>query len=57
MAGKPKGSKDSASKNTFNPPADSSKQTKSQTNGQWEQDAKRRTGQFSSAGEPPLQKK
>ena len=28
-----------------------------QTNGQWEQDTKRRTGQFTGAGEAPLMKK
>jgi hypothetical protein len=28
-----------------------------QTNGQWEQDTKHRTGQFTQAGEPPLMKK
>ena len=28
-----------------------------QTNGQWEQDTKRRAGQFTGAGEPPLMKK
>jgi hypothetical protein len=28
-----------------------------QTNGQWEQDIKRRAGQFTGAGEPPLMKK
>jgi hypothetical protein len=56
MAGKPKGSKDSAAKNTFNPPA-GGKQPRSQTRGQQEQDPKRRTGQFTGAGEPPLQKK
>ena len=57
MAGKPKGHKDSATKNTFNPPAAGDKQPRGQTNGQWEQDAKRRDGQFTGAGEPGLQKK
>ena len=28
-----------------------------QTNGQWEQDTKRRSGQFTQAGEPPIIKK
>ena len=56
MASKPKGHKDSASKNTFNPPA-GDKQPRGQTNGQWEQDSKRRDGQFTGAGEPGLQKK
>ena len=28
-----------------------------QTNGQWEHDVKRRTGQFTGAGEAPLMKK
>ncbi len=28
-----------------------------QTNGQWEQDTKRKAGQFTGAGEPPLMKK
>ncbi len=57
MAGKPKGHKDSAAKNTFNPPAAGDKQPRGQTNGQWEQDSKRRDGQFTGAGEPGLQKK
>jgi hypothetical protein len=28
-----------------------------QTNGQWEQNVQKRTGQFTQAGEPPLMKK
>jgi hypothetical protein len=65
MPRRPKGSgRDSAAKNTFNPPASGASERpgdaqpkRSQTHGQFEQDAKRRIGQFGGAGEPPLMKK
>jgi hypothetical protein len=65
MPRRPKGSgRDSAAKNTFNPPASGADERpgdaqpeRSQTRGQAEQDAKRRIGQYSDAGEPPLMKK
>jgi hypothetical protein len=65
MARRPKGSgRDSAAKNTFNPPASGASERpgdaqpeRSQTRGRSEQDAKRRIGQYSGAGEPPLMKK
>jgi hypothetical protein len=51
------GGKDSPSKNAFNPPAGGGKERGSQTGGPQEQDPKRRIGQFSERGEPPLTKK
>jgi hypothetical protein len=52
------GKKDSAAKNTFNPPAAGGRKKRgSQTAEPSEQDTKRRIGQFSGAGEPPLTKK
>jgi hypothetical protein len=38
-------------------PSTRKKNLAGQTNGQWEHDAKRRTGQFTGAGEAPLMKK
>jgi hypothetical protein len=65
MPRRAKGSgRDSASKHTFNPPASDADERpgegqpeRSQTRGRAEQDPKRRIGQFSGAGEPPLMKK
>ncbi len=57
MPGKPKGSKDSATKNTFNPPESGGKKSRGQTRGGFEQDPKGRDGQFGGTGEPHMQKK
>jgi hypothetical protein len=65
MPRRPKGrGRDSAAKNTFNPPeageekpGGGSQPDRSQTRGPFEQDPKRRIGQFGGAGEPPLMKK
>jgi len=59
MPKRPKGSgKDAASKNTFNPiDAPGNQRQRTQTRGPEEHDPKRRTGQFTGAGEPPLMKK
>jgi hypothetical protein len=52
------GDKDAASKNTINPRGSGGgKQVGDQTGEPFEQDAKRRMGQFGGAGEPPLMKK
>jgi hypothetical protein len=51
------GSKDSAAKNTFNPPELAGPKHGSREPDLAEQNAKRRVGQFSEAGNPPLQKK
>jgi hypothetical protein len=51
------GDKDSATKNTFNPPSGGRKKRGSQTDEPFEQDRKRRVGQFGGAGEPPITKK
>ena len=52
------GDKDSAAKNTFNPPTTGGgKQPGAQTGEPFEQDARREFGQFGGAGEPPIQKK
>jgi hypothetical protein len=51
------GNKDSATKNTFNPPAGGGPQYDIENKGTQEQDAKRRIGQFGGAGEPPITKK
>jgi hypothetical protein len=49
--------KDSASKNTMNPPAGGGGTQVLGGTGMQEQDPKRRLGQFGDAGEPPLMKK
>ncbi len=49
------GDKDSAVKNTFNPPAGGGHE--SQTPGPQERDPEHRQGQFGDAGNPPLMKK
>jgi hypothetical protein len=49
--------KDSASKNTFNPPASGGGAQVLPGSANQEQDPKRRIGQHSGAGEPPLLKK
>jgi hypothetical protein len=49
--------KDSASKNTFNPPAGGGGPQVLPGSANQEQDPKRRIGQHSGAGEPPLMKK
>lgn len=53
------GDKDSAAKNTFNPPTGSGdvRVPGSQTPGPQERDPKRRRGQFSETGNAPLIKK
>jgi hypothetical protein len=52
------GDKDFAAKNTMNPPqSGGGKQPGPQTEEPFEQDPKRRIGQHTGAGEPPLQKK
>ena len=55
------GKKDSATKNTFNPPAHGGTprdvQAPAGTNEPFEQDAKRRIGQFTGAGEASIIKK
>ena len=51
------GTKDSATKNTFNPPAGRGPKRDPEAKGPEEQDAKRRIGQFGGAGEPPIMKK
>ena len=51
------GDKDSATKNTFNPPAGEGPKHDVESKGPEEQDAKRRIGQFGGAGEPPIMKK
>lgn len=51
------GDKDSASKNTFNPPGHGEHAPGSDVPGTEEQDPKRRIGQFGGAGQPPIQKK
>jgi hypothetical protein len=43
--------------NKLKNPSTRGKNAAGQTNGQWEQDVKRRTGQFTGAGEAPLMKK
>ena len=50
MAGKVRGSKASADKNTFNP-QQTGKENESQTRGKNEQDPKRRIGNFQRAGD------
>jgi hypothetical protein len=61
---RPKGNRASAHKQTFNPPAGGrgeppfdGAEARSQTRGPEEQDPKRRIGQHSGRGEPPLMKK
>jgi hypothetical protein len=62
MAGKPSykkksgDHKDFADKNTMNPQR-GSKKTGSQTNGDFEQDVERRSGQYEGMGQAPLMKK
>lgn len=51
------GDKDAATKNTFNPPTTQQTGPPGETAEPSEQDPKRRIGQFSGAGEPPLTKK
>jgi hypothetical protein len=51
------GNKDSAAKNTFNPASGGQKKRGSQTGEPFEQDPKRRVGQFGGAGEPLITKK
>ena len=51
------GKKDSAVKNTFNPPTQGGQPPDTDAHKPEEQDQKRRIGQFTGAGEPPLQKK
>ena len=51
------GNKDSAVKNTFNPPSGGGQKPDVEEKGPEEQDVKRRIGQFSGAGTPPLIKK
>lgn len=51
------GKKNSAVKNTFNPPSSGGTPPDVEAKGPEEQDAKRRIGQFGGAGEPPLMKK
>jgi hypothetical protein len=51
------GNKDSATKNTFNPPAKGGPAPDVESKGPQEQDPKRRIGQFGGAGEPPIMKK
>jgi len=51
------GDKDSAVKNTFNPPAGRGPEPDVKAKGPEEQDPKRRIGQFGGAGEPPIIKK
>ena len=51
------GNKDSATKNTFNPPQSNVPKRGSQTREPEEQDAERQVGQFGEAGKPPLIKK
>ncbi len=52
------GKKDSAAKNTFNPPTSGGgKQVASQTGNPEEQSPAREFGQFGGEGEPPLMKK
>jgi len=51
------GDKDSATKNTFNPPSGQGPQHDAEAKGSEEQDVKHRTGQFGGAGEPPIMKK
>ena len=52
------GDKNSAAKNTFNPPTSGGgKKPSSQTGEPFEQDARREFGQFGGAGEPNLIKK
>ena len=51
------GDKNSAAKNTFNPPRSGGKKPSSQTGEPFEQDARREFGQFGGAGEPNLIKK
>ena len=51
------GDKNSADKNTMNPPSRGGGRRRSQTPGPSEQDPKRRVGQFGGEGEPPLMKK
>ncbi len=51
------GDKDSATKNTFNPPAGEGPKHDVESKRPKEQDAKRRIGQFGGAGEPPIMKK
>jgi hypothetical protein len=51
------GDKDSATKNTFNPPSGAGPKPDTRAKGPEEQDVKRRIGQFGGAGEPPVVKK
>jgi hypothetical protein len=51
------GVKNSADKNTFNPPTRGGSPPDTDAKGPEEQDPKRRIGQFGGAGEPPLMKK
>jgi hypothetical protein len=51
------GNKDSAVKNTFNPPSGGGHKPDVKSKGPEEQDVKRRIGQFGGAGEPPVIKK
>jgi hypothetical protein len=50
-------SKDSATKNTFNPPTGGAPASGSQTREPEEQDLKRRAGQYGGSGNPPIMKK
>ena len=54
---KKRDSKDSATKNTFNPPTPGAHGVGTQTHEPEEQDLKRRAGQFSGTGNPPIMKK
>ena len=51
------GKKDSATKNTFNPPTGGGRRPDVDAKGPEEQDPKRRIGQYGGAGEPPIMKK
>jgi len=51
------GNKDAATKHTMNPPAGGGQAPDVESNAPEEQDPKRRIGQFSGAGEPPIMKK
>lgn len=51
------GKKDSATKNTMNPPTGGGQKPDIESKGTEEQDPKRRIGQYGGAGEPPIMKK
>ena len=51
------GNKDSATKHTMNPPSGGGQAPDADPQAPQEQDPKRRIGQFSGTGEPPIMKK